>query len=50
VIASGGVSGIEDIQAVKAAEQDGVEGVIVGKAIYTGSLSLQAAIQLAQGV
>lgn len=50
VIASGGVSGIQDIQAVKAAEQDGVEGVIVGKAIYTGSLSLQAAIQLAQGV
>jgi phosphoribosylformimino-5-aminoimidazole carboxamide ribotide isomerase len=50
VIASGGVSDIADIHAVKAAQQDGVEGVIVGKAIYTGSLSLKAAIQVAQGV
>lgn len=48
VIASGGVSGIEDILAVKAAEKDGVEGVIVGKAIYTGSLDLKEAIKLAR--
>ncbi|NSL47464.1 1-(5-phosphoribosyl)-5-[(5-phosphoribosylamino)methylideneamino]imidazole-4-carboxamide isomerase len=49
VIASGGVSGIDDIKAVKTAEADGVEGVIVGKAIYTGSLSLTEAIDWARG-
>lgn len=49
VIASGGVSGLADIKAVKAAEADGVEGVIVGKAIYTGSLGLPEAIALAKG-
>ena len=41
VVASGGVRSLEDIQALKAA---GVAGVIVGKAIYTGSLDLAAAI------
>ncbi len=49
VIASGGVRGIEDIAAVKEAEKNGVEGVIVGKAIYTGTLSLRQAIALAEG-
>ena len=49
VIASGGVSSISDIQAVKAVEAEGVEGVIVGKAIYTGSLNLREAIDLARG-
>lgn len=48
VIASGGVSGLEDILAVKKAEKDGVEGVIVGKAIYTGSLVLEEAIAAAR--
>jgi phosphoribosylformimino-5-aminoimidazole carboxamide ribotide isomerase len=47
VIASGGVSDLNDILAVKRAEKDGVEGVIVGKAIYTGSLDLAAAIAAA---
>ncbi|HWR39722.1 MAG TPA: 1-(5-phosphoribosyl)-5-[(5-phosphoribosylamino)methylideneamino]imidazole-4-carboxamide isomerase [Patescibacteria group bacterium] len=50
VIASGGVSGPEDIRAVKAAEADGVEGVIVGKAIYTGSLLLPEALQISREV
>ena len=49
VIASGGVSGPEDIRAVKAATADGVEGVIVGKAIYTGSLLLADALRIARG-
>lgn len=48
VIASGGVSSIEDIRAVKQAEADGIEGVIVGKAIYTGSLDLKAALDLSK--
>ncbi|MEN6567564.1 MAG: 1-(5-phosphoribosyl)-5-[(5-phosphoribosylamino)methylideneamino]imidazole-4-carboxamide isomerase [Veillonellales bacterium] len=49
VIASGGVSGLDDILAVKKASADGVEGVIVGKAIYTGSLLLLEAIKAARG-
>lgn len=50
VIASGGVSGLDDILAVKAVADQGVEGVIVGKAIYTGALQLPAAIKTAKGV
>lgn len=50
VIASGGVRDLSDIEAIKKAASDGIEGVIVGKAIYTGSLRLADAIQLLQGV
>lgn len=49
VIASGGVASVEDIAAVRAAEADGVEGVIVGKALYTGAVSLPAALKAARG-
>lgn len=49
VVASGGVSSIEDIKLVKEYEQDGIEGVIVGKSIYTGALSLPEAIKVAKG-
>ncbi len=38
IIASGGVSNLDDI---KALEQTGVEAVIVGKALYTGNIELQ---------
>ncbi len=48
VVASGGVRSIEDIRAIKAVESDGVVGMIVGKAIYSGSLDLSAAIELAE--
>ena len=41
VIASGGISSIQDVQALKAI---GVHGAIVGRALYTGTLDLQAAI------
>ena len=37
LIASGGISGMKDIEAV---EDAGIEGVIVGKAIYEGKISL----------
>ena len=47
VIASGGVQGIDDIAALKAHERDGVEGVIVGQALYTGALDLRAALAAA---
>ena len=48
VVASGGVGSLDDIRALKARESDGVAGVIVGKAIYTGALDLSAAIQIAE--
>ena len=46
-IASGGVKSLEDIRAVKAREKDGIEGVIAGKSIYTGTLDLASAIAFA---
>ncbi len=48
VVASGGVSDLEDIKALLPYEEDGIEGVIVGKSIYTGSLDLKEAIALAE--
>lgn len=48
VIASGGVSGLADITALKKAAGAGIEGVIVGKAIYTGALSLTEALEAAR--
>lgn len=49
VVASGGVSSIDDIKLLKEYEQDGIEGVIVGKSIYTGALSLPEALRVAKG-
>lgn len=49
VIASGGVKSLEDIRRLKPYEKDGIEGVIVGKSIYTGSLDLGKAIEIAKG-
>jgi phosphoribosylformimino-5-aminoimidazole carboxamide ribotide isomerase len=49
VIASGGVSGLQDIDALLGVERLGVMGVIVGKALYAGSLSLPEAIRRATG-
>ena len=48
IVASGGVKSIADIEALKPYEKDGIEGVIVGKSIYTGSLDLQEAIALVE--
>lgn len=44
VVASGGVSSIND---VKAYVGSGVEGVIIGKALYTGAINLEEAIKAA---
>jgi phosphoribosylformimino-5-aminoimidazole carboxamide ribotide isomerase len=46
VIASGGVSRIEDIEHLLELELDGVIGVIVGRALYTASLDLEEAIRI----
>ena len=48
VIASGGVSRIEDIEHLFELERDGVIGVIIGRALYTGSIDLEEAIRLAK--
>ncbi len=46
VIASGGVSSLDDIARLMTVEAAGVTGVITGKAIYTGSLDLREAVAL----
>ncbi len=43
VIASGGLSNMQDIEKLCAVENEGVEGVICGRAIYTGDLDFAAA-------
>ena len=47
VVASGGVKSIADIEALKPYEKAGIEGVIVGKSIYMGTLDLAEAIEIA---
>lgn len=44
VVASGGISGMQDILNLLALEPVGVVGVITGKALYTGALDLKTAI------
>jgi len=43
VIASGGLSNMADIEALCAVEDEGIEGVICGRAIYTGDLDFEKA-------
>jgi len=44
VIASGGVSSLDDLRALATLEPDGLEGAIVGKALYAGRLTVAGAI------
>jgi phosphoribosylanthranilate isomerase len=44
VVASGGVSSLADLRAIAALAPDGVEGAIVGKALYAGSFTLEEAL------
>jgi phosphoribosylformimino-5-aminoimidazole carboxamide ribotide isomerase len=48
VIASGGVKGLDDIRMLSLHAQDGIEGVITGRALFEGKLDLAAAIAMAQ--
>jgi phosphoribosylformimino-5-aminoimidazole carboxamide ribotide isomerase len=43
VIASGGLSGMSDIEKLCGVESSGVEAVICGRSIYTGALDFAAA-------
>jgi len=49
VIASGGVSSLDDITALAALGDDVVEGVITGRAIYEGAFTVAAALAAAAG-
>jgi phosphoribosylformimino-5-aminoimidazole carboxamide ribotide isomerase len=46
VIASGGISGLEDIRKVLTLAGQGVMGVITGRALYEGTLDLEEAIRV----
>lgn len=46
VIASGGVSSIEDLKALKVEEDTGIEGVICGRALYDGRIDPKEALAL----
>ena len=48
VIASGGVAGIADIRVLSLHADEGIEGVITGRALYDGRLDLKAALAVAQ--
>ena len=45
VVASGGVSSLEDIKKIFPLKSSGVTGIIVGKALYSGSLDLEAGLE-----
>jgi phosphoribosylformimino-5-aminoimidazole carboxamide ribotide isomerase len=47
VIASGGITDIDDIRALCAVADEGITGAITGRAIYEGTLDLEKAQKLA---
>jgi len=49
VIASGGVTSLADVEQYKAAEMSGIEGVIIGRALYDGAIDPKAALGVARG-
>jgi phosphoribosylformimino-5-aminoimidazole carboxamide ribotide isomerase len=49
VIASGGVASLVDVSSLREKAEHGIEGVIIGQALYTGVLSLPEAIRVAKG-
>jgi 1-(5-phosphoribosyl)-5-[(5-phosphoribosylamino)methylideneamino] imidazole-4-carboxamide isomerase/N-(5'phosphoribosyl)anthranilate isomerase len=46
VVASGGVSSLDDLRALAALTPVGVEGAIVGKALYAGAFTLEEALSM----
>ncbi|HEV7623243.1 MAG TPA: bifunctional 1-(5-phosphoribosyl)-5-((5-phosphoribosylamino)methylideneamino)imidazole-4-carboxamide isomerase/phosphoribosylanthranilate isomerase PriA [Amnibacterium sp.] len=49
VVASGGVSSLDDLRALRSLTDEGLEGAIIGKALYAGRFSLVEALQVATG-
>jgi phosphoribosylformimino-5-aminoimidazole carboxamide ribotide isomerase len=50
VIASGGVTSLRDIEKLRRLERHGVEGAIVGKALYSGAMDLKEAVKVGLGL
>lgn len=49
VVASGGISSLEDIENLKALVPQGLEGAILGKSLYAGRFTLEQALEIANG-
>lgn len=49
IVASGGVSNLDDIRNLRPLEALGVEGIITGRALYSGALDLNTALAVARG-
>jgi phosphoribosylformimino-5-aminoimidazole carboxamide ribotide isomerase/phosphoribosylanthranilate isomerase len=49
VIASGGIATLEDISTLAKLQNLGIEGAIVGKALYAGAFTLEQALQVSRG-
>lgn len=49
VVASGGISSLDDIRALAAASPEAIEGAITGRALYEGAFSLAEALAAAEG-
>lgn len=50
VIASGGVASLDDLARLRARAADGIEGAIIGQALYRGAVSLPEALQVARTI
>lgn len=50
VVASGGISSLQDIRDLRALVSDGLEGAILGKSLYAGKFTLQEALAIASKV
>ncbi|MBB3665838.1 MULTISPECIES: bifunctional 1-(5-phosphoribosyl)-5-((5-phosphoribosylamino)methylideneamino)imidazole-4-carboxamide isomerase/phosphoribosylanthranilate isomerase PriA [Prauserella salsuginis group] len=50
IIASGGVSSVDDLRSLAALERDGVEGAIIGKALYAQAFTLPEALEAVAAV
>jgi phosphoribosylformimino-5-aminoimidazole carboxamide ribotide isomerase len=46
IIASGGISSIDDLVQIRSLREHGVEGAIIGKALYDGRIQLETALEL----
>ena len=49
VVASGGISSLDDLRALRTLVPKGVTGAIIGTALYVGNFTLEDALQVAEG-
>jgi phosphoribosyl isomerase A len=49
VVASGGIATLDDIRTLRGVAADGIEGAIIGTALYTGAFTLEDALAVASG-